>query len=105
MKLRKLSTLKEKISEFPILKRPNFSKVFILHIDWSLLVLELLLANLMRKAKNMLSPMHPKETRLKATTLHTKGSALLLYGPSYISSFIFMSPISLCILTTSLSSG
>jgi hypothetical protein len=27
--------LKEKLSEFPILRRPNFSKVFILHTDWS----------------------------------------------------------------------
>jgi hypothetical protein len=32
-RLRKLSTLKEKLSEFPILRRPNFSKVFILHND------------------------------------------------------------------------
>jgi len=29
------NTLKEKLSEFPILRRPNFNKVFILHIDWS----------------------------------------------------------------------
>jgi hypothetical protein len=27
------NTLKEKVSEFPILRRPDFSKVFILHID------------------------------------------------------------------------
>jgi hypothetical protein len=27
------NTLKEKLSEFPILRRPNFNKVFILHID------------------------------------------------------------------------
>jgi len=71
-----------------------------------LLVLELFLANLMKKARNMLSPMHLKATtRLRATTLHTKGSALLLYGPSYISGPIFMAPISLCISTTNLSSG
>jgi hypothetical protein len=29
------NTLKEKLSEFPILRRPDFSKVFILHTDWS----------------------------------------------------------------------
>jgi hypothetical protein len=34
---RKLSTLKEKLSKFPILRRPNFSKVFILHINQSVL--------------------------------------------------------------------
>jgi hypothetical protein len=29
------NTLKEKLSEFPILRRSNFNKVFILHTDWS----------------------------------------------------------------------
>jgi len=53
----------------------------------------------------MLSPMHfEATTRLKITTLHTRGSALLLYGLSYIACPIFMAPISLCISTTSLSS-
>jgi len=28
-----LNTLKEKLSKFPILRKPNFSKVFILHND------------------------------------------------------------------------
>ncbi len=32
-----LNTLKEKISEFPILRRLDFNKVFILHTDWSAL--------------------------------------------------------------------
>ncbi len=31
------NTLKEKFSEFPILRRLDFSKVFILHTDWSAL--------------------------------------------------------------------
>ncbi len=77
------NTLKEKLSEFPILRRPDFNKVFILHIDWSDLGIVLFLANLMRKAKNMLSFMHLEATtRLRAITLHTKESVLLLYGPS-----------------------
>jgi hypothetical protein len=64
------------------------------------------LANLMRKARNMLSPMHPEAIiRQRATILHTKGNVLLLYGPSYISSPIYMAPTSLCISTTNLSSG
>jgi hypothetical protein len=71
-----------------------------------LLVLVLFLANLMKKARNMLLPMHPQATtRLKVTTFHTRGNVLLLYGPSYISGLIFMAPNSLCIPTTSLSSG
>jgi hypothetical protein len=31
------NTLKEKLSKFPILRRPDFSKVFILHTNWSAL--------------------------------------------------------------------
>ncbi len=30
-------TLKEKLLQFPILRRPDFNKVFILYIDWSAL--------------------------------------------------------------------
>ncbi len=44
-------------------------------------------------------------TRLRATTLHMRGNVLLLYGSSYISSPICMTQSSLCIPTTSLSSG
>jgi hypothetical protein len=58
-----------------------------------LLILVLFLANLMKKARNLLSPTHPEATiKLKATTLHRRGNVLLLYGPSYISSPIFMTP-------------
>jgi len=31
------NTLKKKLSEFPIMRRPDFNKVFILHIDWNAL--------------------------------------------------------------------
>jgi hypothetical protein len=31
------NTFKEKLSEFPIMRKPDFNKVFILHIDWSAL--------------------------------------------------------------------
>jgi hypothetical protein len=48
----------------------------------------------------VMTPMHPK-----ATTFHTKGSVLLLYGSSYILGPIFMALSSLCVSTTSLSSG
>ncbi len=29
------NTLKEKLSKFPFLRKPNFNKVFILHTNWS----------------------------------------------------------------------
>jgi len=71
-----------------------------------LLLLVLFLANLMKKVKNMLSPMHLEATtRLRTITLHTKGKVLLLYGSSYISGPIFMAPNWLCVSTTNLSSG
>jgi len=37
------NTLKEKLSKFPILKRPNFNKVFILHTNWSALGIKAIL--------------------------------------------------------------
>jgi hypothetical protein len=36
-RLGKISTLKEKLLEFPILKKHGFNKVFILHTDWNAL--------------------------------------------------------------------
>jgi hypothetical protein len=54
----------------------------------------------------MVSPMHPEGiTRLRATTLHTKGNVLMLYWSSYISGPIFMAPSSFFIPTINLSSG
>jgi hypothetical protein len=44
-------TLKEKSSEFPILRRPNFSKVFILHTDWSALGISAILGQLDEEGK------------------------------------------------------
>jgi hypothetical protein len=44
-------TLKEKLSEFPILKRLNFNKVFILHTNWSALGIGAILGQLDEKGK------------------------------------------------------
>jgi hypothetical protein len=44
-------TLKEKLSEFPILRRPDFSKVFNLHIDWSVLGIDAILGQLDEEGK------------------------------------------------------
>jgi hypothetical protein len=45
------NTLKEKLLELPILRRPNFSKVFILHIDWSALGIGDILSQLDEEGK------------------------------------------------------
>ncbi len=45
------NTLKEKLSKFPILRRPNFSKVFILHTDQSALGVGVILNQLDEEGK------------------------------------------------------
>jgi hypothetical protein len=45
------NTLKEKLSKFPILKRPDFNKVFILHINWSALGIGVLPSQLDEEGK------------------------------------------------------
>jgi hypothetical protein len=45
------NTLKEKLSEFPILRRPDFNKVFILHTNWSALGIRAILGQLDEEGK------------------------------------------------------
>jgi hypothetical protein len=45
------NTLKEKLSKFPILRRPNFSKVFILHTNLSALGIGAILGELDEEGK------------------------------------------------------
>jgi hypothetical protein len=51
-RLRKLfNTLKEKLSEFPILKIHDFNKVFILHTNWSALDIGVIFGQLDEEGK------------------------------------------------------
>ncbi len=45
------NTFKEKLSEFPILRRPDFNKVFILHTHWSALGIGAILGQLDKEGK------------------------------------------------------
>jgi hypothetical protein len=45
------NTLKEKLSQFPIMRRPDFSKVFILHTNWSVLGIGAILGQLDEEGK------------------------------------------------------
>jgi hypothetical protein len=45
------NTLKEKLSEFPIMRRLDFNKVFILHTDWSALGIGVILGQLDEEGK------------------------------------------------------
>jgi len=44
-------TLKEKLSEFPILRKPDFNKVFILHTHWNALSIGAILGQLHEEGK------------------------------------------------------
>ncbi len=46
------NTLKEKLSEFPIMRKHDFSKVFILHIDWSALGISVIIGQLDEEGKD-----------------------------------------------------
>jgi hypothetical protein len=45
------NTLKEKLSKFPIMRRPDFNKVFILHTDWSAFGIGAILGQLDEESK------------------------------------------------------
>jgi hypothetical protein len=52
MKFKKLLTHSRKIfQKFPILRRPNFNKVFILHTDWSALGIIVIIGQLDEEGK------------------------------------------------------
>jgi hypothetical protein len=75
------NTLKEKLSEFPIPKRPDFSKVFILHTNWSVLGIGAIFGQLDEEGKEyVVAYASRKKTRLRVITLHTRGNVLLLLG-------------------------
>jgi hypothetical protein len=44
-------TLKKKLSEFPIMRRPDYSKVFILHTNWSAFGIGVIFGQLDEKGK------------------------------------------------------
>jgi hypothetical protein len=100
------NTLKEKLSKFPILKRPDFNKVFILHTNWSALGIGVIFGQLDEEGKEyVIAYAFRKNNKAEGSYSSYMGECLMLYGPSYISGPIFMAPSALCILTTSLSSG
>jgi hypothetical protein len=96
------NTLKEKLSEFLILRRPDFNKVFILHTNRYAFCIGAIHGRLNEEGKEYVIAY--ATIRLRVITFHTKGSVLMLYGSSYISSPIFMAPNSFSISTTNLSS-
>ncbi len=94
-------TLKEKLSEFPILKRPDFSKVFILHTDLSALGIGAILGQLDEEAKEYVIA-YASQNKNKAESNYSsyEGECLVV-----VWAIIHFRPYLYGILTTNLSSG
>jgi hypothetical protein len=92
------NTLKEKLSEFPVMRRPDLSNVFILHTNRSALGIGDILGQFDEEGKEyVIAYASQNNNKVESNYSSYKGSVLLLYGSSYISGLIFMAPSSFCI--------
>jgi len=89
------NTLKEKLSKFPILRRPDFDKVFILHIDWSALGIGAIFGQLDEEGKEYVIAYAFRSNKVKSNYSSYKGECLViiwiiihfrpyLYGTNFI---------------------
>jgi hypothetical protein len=101
------NTLKEKLSKFPILRRPHFNKVFILHTNLSVISIGAIIGQLDKESKEYVIAYASQSNKEVGSnySLYEGGRVLFLYGSLYILGLIFMAPSSLCIPTANLSSG
>jgi hypothetical protein len=76
MKLRKLSTLKEKLLEFPILRRPDFNKVFILHTGWSAFGIGAILGQLDEKGNEYVIAYTSRNNKAESNYFSYEGECL-----------------------------
>jgi hypothetical protein len=73
------NTLKEKLSEFPILKRHNFNKAFILHTDWSALSIGVILGQLDEEDKEyVIAYASPSNNKVKSNYSSYEGECLAI---------------------------
>ncbi len=72
-------TFKEKLSKFPVLRRPDFSKVFILHTDWSVLGIGAILGQLDEEGKEyVIAYASQKNNKAKSNYSSYKGECLAI---------------------------
>jgi hypothetical protein len=72
------NTLKKKLSKFPILKKPDSSKVFILHIDWSALGIGAILSQLDEEGKEYFIAYASQNNKAESSYFSYKGECLFV---------------------------
>jgi hypothetical protein len=71
-------TLKEKLSEFPILKRHDFNKVFILHTDWSAVGIGVILGQLDEEGKEYVIAYASQSNKAESNYSSYEGECLVV---------------------------
>jgi hypothetical protein len=72
------NTLKEILSEFPILKKPDFNKVFILHINWSALGIGVILGQLDKEGKEYVISYASQNNKAESNYCSYEGECLVV---------------------------
>jgi hypothetical protein len=72
------NTLKEKLSKFPILRKPDFSKVFILHTNWSALGIGVIIGQLDEEGKEYVIAYASRNNKAKSNYFSYKGECLVV---------------------------
>jgi hypothetical protein len=72
------NTLKEKLLEFPILKRLDFSKVFILHTKWSALGIGVILGQLDEEGKEYVIAYASRNNKVESNYFSYEGECLVV---------------------------
>jgi len=99
------NTLKEKLSEFSILRRPDFNKVFILHTNWSALGMKAIFGQLDEGKEYVIAYASQSNNKAESNYSSYEGECFdVVWAVIHFRPY-FMALISLCIPTTSLSSG
>jgi hypothetical protein len=72
------NTLKEKLLEFPILKRLDFNKVFILHIDWNALGIGVIFGQLDEEGKEYVIAYASRNNKTESNYSSYEGECLIV---------------------------
>jgi hypothetical protein len=72
------NALKEKLSKFPILKKPDFNKVFIIHTHWSALGISVILGQLDEEGKDYVIAYASRNNKVENNYSSYKGECLAI---------------------------